>query len=161
MYRARNRGMGSKEDLPKSIFGGNVDCRNLMTYIATPECWDYTREAWRQIVAFDRPTSAIISPPPAVGEALSKVPAPYTTEEYNAAVDAAIAAGKEATNENVMEFFKRVPNVAPECEGAYLDDAGEWQCPSAGIPWWVWLAGGVGVFAVVALSGGSPRRYGR
>jgi hypothetical protein len=147
MYGLRNSGLGSKEDLPKSIFGGNVDCRNLMTYIATPECWDYTREAWRQMVAFDRPTSAVIAPPPAVGEALSKVPAPYTTAEYNAAVDAAIAAGKEATDENVREFFKGATQPGPE---------------DGGVPLWVWMAGaGAFVFALVAVSGGSPRRYGR
>jgi hypothetical protein len=31
----------------------------------------------------------------------------------------------------------------------------------AGVPWWVWLAGGGLVFAMVAMGGGSPRRYGR
>jgi hypothetical protein len=29
------------------------------------------------------------------------------------------------------------------------------------IPWWVWAVGGVGVFGLVALSAGGPRRYGR
>lgn len=33
--------------------------------------------------------------------------------------------------------------------------------PPAGVPWWAWLLGGLGVFAVVATGGGSPRRYGR
>jgi hypothetical protein len=35
------------------------------------------------------------------------------------------------------------------------------EYPSAGVPWWVWVAGGVGLLAVVAIGGGSPRRYGR
>jgi hypothetical protein len=30
-----------------------------------------------------------------------------------------------------------------------------------GVPTWVWLLGSLGAFGVVALGGGSPRRYGR
>jgi hypothetical protein len=33
--------------------------------------------------------------------------------------------------------------------------------PASGFPWWVWLAGGVAAFALVAGGSGSPRRYGR
>ncbi len=33
--------------------------------------------------------------------------------------------------------------------------------PGFSMPWWIWLAGGLGVFALVAVGGGSPRRYGR
>ena len=33
--------------------------------------------------------------------------------------------------------------------------------PPAGVPWWVWGGVGLAVFGVVALGGGSPRRYGR
>ena len=32
---------------------------------------------------------------------------------------------------------------------------------SAGVPWYWWALGGLGAFAVISLSAGSPRRYGR
>jgi hypothetical protein len=150
MYRLRNRGLGAKEDLPQGILGtGAVDCRQYMTWLYTPECWKYAPSAWEQIVAFPRPTSAIISPPAAVDQSLSTVPAPYTIPEYNAAVDKVIGAGKAETDRNIADFFGSVPNVLDGTEGS--------------IPWWMWAigAGGLVLVAGTFVGGGSARRYGR
>lgn len=171
-HRFQSRGLGAMADLPQSIFGNPVDCRAYMTWISTPECWKYAPSAWEQIVAFERPPSSIIAPPPAVGAAYGSVAAPYdctanpagnpSCPGYDAAVTAALKAGAAQTSSNIQAWASIQPSVPPSCDGAYQDANGDWQCPATSTTNWL-LYGGIalGVFALVAVSSGGPRRYGR
>lgn len=160
------RGMGSTADLPQML-GKPYRCDYTMNWLANPLCWEYTREAWSEIIQFGRPTSAVIAPPPAPAEAYGTVAAPYdcvanpqgdpSCPGYDAAVAASIAAGKAQTNQNISEFFKNQPSVGPGCDGQYQDENGEWQCPSpASTNWLLYGAlAAVGVVVLVSIGGRS------
>jgi hypothetical protein len=159
MYRLR--GVGSTADFPADLFGGFVDCRKTFSYWIDPRCWKYSQAAWEQMAQFGEPSASAIAPPPAVPEAYGHVAAPYdcaanpagdpSCPGYDAAVAAALKAGKAQTDTNILDFFKSQPNVAPECAGAYQDDSGNWQCPEKkGINWLLW--GGIAVGGVLLVS---------
>jgi len=146
----RHRGLSAMTDLPRSIFGGNVDCSAYMTWLYTPECWKRSPEAWDQIKNFVNPFSpSDIAHTPAVSLTPEQagMPAPFTQEEYQAAIDQATAAASEQTRANILAAVQ----------------AGGSQIPSdTGTNWWLYIGiAAVAVFALVAMGGGSPRRYGR
>lgn len=163
----RHRGMAAMTDLPKSIFGGYVDCSAYMTWLYTPECWKYSPSAWDQIKNFANPFSpSDIAHTPAVSltSEQATMPAPYTQAEYQAAIDQATGTAAAQTKANILAAAQAgATQIPPDCAGAYQEDDGTWACPpSTGTNWWLWIGvAAIGAFALVALSGGSPRRYGR
>ena len=168
-YRHRH-GLAAVSDLP-TVFGSPYHCEYAQNWIVNPECWQYSTTAWSQIVQFGLPTSAVIAPPPAVSAAYGTVAAPYdctanpagnpSCPGYDAAVAASIAAGNAQTKANISNFFSEQPSVGPGCTGQYQDANGDWQCPSSTTNWLLYGGIALGVFALVAMGGGSPRRYGR
>lgn len=141
MYRLRNRGMGSAD--PNNPDVPYAPCATRWAW-AIPTCWQwpndliygdkYRNPPMPPVVGSTLPDGTPIPTIPASGQAAS--------ETIQAITDAQIRA-TQAQNQQFFEDLNPVVN------------------PPAGISWWAWLAGGLGVFALVALSGGSPRRYGR
>ena len=137
MYQLSNRGMGAgNPDVP------DAPCATQWAW-AIPTCWQWPKS----IIYGDKYPAP--PAPPVVGSTLPDgspiPPVPASGEEANATIDAIIAEQKARANAQNLSFFQTVQT----------------NLESTGIPWWAWLAGGVGVFALVAVSGGSPRRYGR
>lgn len=109
-----------------------------------PTCWqwpksliygsNYASTPMPPVVGSTLPDGSAIPPVPASGQAAS--------DTVQALTDAQIAA-TQAGNQTFFENLNPIVN------------------PPAGVPWWVWLAGGVAAFALVATGGGSPRRYAR
>ncbi len=153
-------GLAAKSDLPtswiNSVFGdASIPCYKYAVWALSPECWKYSPEAWEQINSFSLPvTAADIKPPAAVplaytgkptyaGETSAEVIGQYTAEQ-----DAVIKRAAEENRQRILEHVQADPSYIPDPE-------------SGGIPWYWWLVGGLGVFGLIAVSGGGPRRYGR
>ncbi len=121
---------------------------------------------WCPSIAFDKSVNAAgnavvygnnyptpPNPPhvPAVDAGTSRVPQPYANEEeYNAAIDRAIAEQRASSSGELLAFFGAVDSKNRERESDAFS-----------IPWWMWALGGLGVFGLVAVGSGGPRRYGR
>jgi hypothetical protein len=76
----------------------------------------------------------------------SPIPAvPASEADANSTVDAIVGQQSEDWKAQNVGFFAGV--------NANLQ--------ASGIPWGLWLVGGLAVFGLVVSSGGSPRRYGR
>jgi hypothetical protein len=123
-----------------------------------PTCFAYSPSAWSQMAGFS-PSALATMPvaPSAVSAGASTVPAPYTQAEYDAAVNAALAQGLTETQANNLAASQSQSSVCGSGESLAADGS----CV-ASTNWLLW--GGValvGLFAIVALGGGSPRRYGR
>lgn len=143
MYRLRpSAGLG--------IVGGPLtQCDVPVAAWFSGECWS---RAWdglfgpkiSSVAPPQTPTGAVLTTPPASGE------------EAQATVDALL-------NQQLRE--QQALNAAGVTSGVF--DTAASGVVSAGnvvseaIPWVLFGAIGLGVFALVAISGGSPRRYGR
>jgi len=163
MYRFR--GIGDTA----STFGVSTnpayDCSNAFLWALNAKCWAYSPAAWSQMRQF-APPPAPTAPPPAPPEAYGTVPAPFdcaadptsspSCPGYDAAVAAAIAARDAENKARAQQAMSEQPNVAPDCDGAYLDDTGNWRCPyKFSMPLWGWALIGVGgLWAVASIMGG-------
>jgi hypothetical protein len=138
-----------------------INACNSLAYFINPFCWGYSREAWSQMAQFSAQAATIPepTPPSAVPAAYGSTAAPYTQAEYQAALDAAIAAGSDATT---AARLLAAQGMTPVCgSGQALADDGV-TCVDVTTSWWIYGALAlVAVFAVVSLGGGSARRYGR
>lgn len=109
-----------------------------------PTCWQWPKS----LIYGDKYANTPM--PPAVRSTLPDgAPIPVVPESGDAAlatIDAITGQQIADTQAGNQGFFEQLNTVVN---------------PPAGVPWWVWLAGGGVVFALVAFSGGSPRRYGR
>jgi hypothetical protein len=162
-YRRNRRGMGIVgQPIHGSVIdtgaGTTADCSVGWQWALNSGCWKYSPSAWDQMKAFGERPASVIKPPPAVDAGTSTVPAPYACSsgamataatncpEYSAAVDAALKAGKDLTDQALLDWYASQPMV-----------------PDTGSPNWLLYAGiGLGVvFALGVVGGGSPRRYGR
>ncbi len=109
-----------------------------------PECWQWTKP----IIYGDKyaapPMPAVVGSTLPDGSAIPPVPesGPAAEATVQAITDQQIR-DTQAQNQSFFEELDPIVN------------------PPAGVPWWVWVVGGLGVFALVAGGGGSPRRYGR
>lgn len=175
-YRA-NRGLGANMDAQ------TIWCSDAWKWPLNPACWGYSPSAWAQMAQFraQAPKADSIKPPPAVDAGTSTVPAPYqcaagemataatNCPEYTAAVDAALAQGKQLTDQALLDWFKEqpiVPDAKPMCfvGTPVMAPDGSWSCDSSAgsSNWLLWGGLAVGaVFAISMLGGGGPRRYGR
>jgi len=151
-------GWGEVSDLPQwRVIGGAYDCSNWALWSIAPPCWKYAPSAWAQMKNFKLPFSASdIKPPAAVPLAYTGKPAYEASsvaddyEQYVRETDAVIAGAAEETRAALLAHSQESSTPIPEPKPVDLS-----------VPWYWWLVGGLGVFGLVALSAGGPRRYGR
>ena len=128
-------------------------------YAFDPLCWGYSLSAWNQMAAYQ--ASNLNTPPVAP----AAIPAAYTAtaptvEEAQQQTTAALNAAAAQTQQNNLAASQNQPTVCDSGE-VLADDGVTCYTPSS-TNWALWGALAlVGVFGAVALSGGSPRRYGR
>ncbi len=114
------------------------------------ECWS---RAWdglfpqRPVVAPVRaPTGDVLTVPPASGE------------QASATVQALI--DQQMIDQQSLNAAGVESSVLDRASSAAVSTGAALAAPG-GVSWLVWGALGLGVFALVAMGGGSPRRYGR
>lgn len=168
MYRKRGLGdvttpstAGGSIFMPPTADFGDVSCGVLSGGFLKKECWclefpqmcstaDYQASvalAYPNLVY--APIQAPVLPGSPTGSALTVPPA--SGAEAQATVDRLIAEAEAASQTQGQTTMDQT--------AANLATVGAAQ---PGIPWWVWAGlAGVGVFALVTMSAGSPRRYGR
>ena len=157
MYRfSPSRGMGdsaSDSGAFSTQCGGGLDALNPncwyqiwpLSYFASPPAVSVTATA-------PAPTGSVLTTPPASGE------------EAQQTVDALL--NQQLKNQQAIDAAQ-VQSSAADIVGGALANAGDTISNAAsGVVSAVsspilWLGLGLGVFALVALSAGSPRRYGR
>ena len=116
-----------------------------------------TRWAWSIPTCWQWPKSLIYGDnypnPPAPAVVRSTLPdgspipvVPESGEAAQATIDAITGQQIRDTQAQNQDFFEELDTKVN---------------PPAGLPWWVWGGVGLAVFGVVAMGGGSPRRYGR
>jgi len=141
-----------------------LDCSNAsgsawgaLVAAFNPKCFAYSPAAWAEMAQFVPPPAPVA--PPAVASALSSSPAPLTQAEYDAELNASIAAGVAATQAQNLASFQSQGTVCASGESLAADGV---TCVAPTSSWWLYGALAlVGVFAMVSLGGGSARRYGR
>ncbi len=151
---AVRRGMG---DVLNPTAGSQLDCGLFNFGVFRKECWCLqfpslcSSSDYQAAVALANPDVVYGGGPPApahtppVSAGLSTVPAPYTADQAQAAIDAALAAGAAQTQQQNLDYFSGVQTT--------LDNVAASQ--PAGVPMWAWvLAGG----AVVLMAASAVRR---
>lgn len=145
MYGLRNHGLGrtpSEDVLCRKDWAGGF---------FMPSCWSMLEPS--TIAPPRAPTGDVLTLPPASGE------------EAQATVDALL--NQQLRDQQALNAAGVKSSWLDELASGIVDTgdaaaaAGNALLKPGGIPLWIWLAGGLGVFALVAVSGGSPRRYGR
>jgi len=136
-YRSK-RGMGRTvaEDAVcrASLFGG----------FFSPTCWGALEP--QTLAPPPAPTGSILTTPPASGA------------DAQATVDALL--NEQMAAQQQLAGSQVSSGVLDQAASTVVDTGSALASP-LGLPWWAWLAGGVGIFAFAALGGGSPWRYGR
>lgn len=150
MYSVRPyRGMGSTAILP-TFLGAPYHCEYLQNWLVNPTCWGRSTDEWalgvRGTVAPPRsPTGDVLTVPPASGE------------EAQATVDALL--NQQLEDQKALN--------AGNVQSGWIDEAASGVVDTGSAVGsifsspWLWGALGLGVFALVAVGGGSARRYGR
>lgn len=161
MYRIRSQaGMG---DILNPTAGTALNCGLFAGGVFKKECWcleypslcseaDYV--ASRALA--DPSVYAALQAPPVVGAptgaALTTPPA--SGEQAQAQVDAILA-------QQVSDWQAQNMGTMQQTQSGLDQFAADFQAATSGISWWLIGALGLGVFALVTVGGGSPRRYGR
>lgn len=94
------------------------------------------------------------------GSALTLAPA----NEADAAAAAQVLANQQLSAQQQLNAAGVVSSPFDAAASGIVDTAaaaGQALLSPGGVSWWVWLAGGIGILALVAAGGGRPRRYGR
>ena len=161
MYQVK-RGMGDSAVPSTGVFNLGASqiahCASAWFYF-DPICWatGYSRSAFQEMAQYQPLQSDLPVAPAAIPSAYSSV-AP-TVDQASQETSDALNAAMTQTQANTLASSQ---NQATVCgSGQTLADDGA-TCVSAGTNWALW--GGialVGLFALVAMGGGSARRYGR
>jgi hypothetical protein len=107
--------------------------------------WDYILHGCPTPIATPgAPSGSVLTVPPA------------SEAEAQATVDALL--NQQIRDQQALNAQGVTSSWADQASSAVVDTA---DLKPGGVPWWVWLAGGLGLFAAVAIGGGRPRRYGR
>ena len=133
-----------------------------LSYLADPMCWGNSFTEWQNafygISAAPSGTVLATPPPP------SNIVTPVTGSDPNAIITMINGMlrqqgqAQQQIDANYLDATAPSPSTPDSC-AAYTAD---WPWPFSGITCPnAFLWGVVGVFAFVAISGGSPRRYGR
>lgn len=135
VYSLRGLGSAGSADVPAN------PCSTKWAW-TIPTCWQWPKSL---IYGTDYPAPPM---PPVVGSTLpggDPIPAvPESGDAANETIDQIIGQQSEEWKAQTGSFFQDVNT----------------KLQSNGVPWWVWALG-AGAVAVVAIGGGSPRRYGR
>lgn len=140
-------GLQGVEQLPVFL-GRPYHCEYGANWTANPFCWSHSPDEWALIVR------GVVAPPGAPsGDALTVPPA--SGDDAQAVVDALLnqqLADQQKLNAGGVQstWWDEVTGGA----SAAADKATEF-------PWLLMGGLALGAFALVAVSGGSPRRYGR
>lgn len=130
MYRLGLRGI-IEDCTPRAAWRWH----NIMGAL-NPKCWSYSPAGWAELAAIPRPPE----PTPALMPPDLRI-VPRDEQDARATIDAIIAQNKAAQDQQLLEFFRRVPEIPPEA------------VPSP--PWWLWLGvGGLGIWAIASRSRG-------
>ncbi len=130
-------GLGATADVPAS------PCTTRWAW-SIPTCWQWPKTL---IYGDNYPNPPA---PPVVGSTLPDgSPIPVIPESGAAA---------EETIQSITDQQIRDMQAGNQ---TFFEDLDTKVNAPAGLPWWAWGALGLGVFAVVTMGGGSPRRYGR
>lgn len=162
MYQVR-RGLGDATITPANagFLQKNLEtisACNSDAYWINPFCWGYSPSAWAQMAQFASQSITTMPVAPAAIPAAYTTVAPTTDEAAQQTSDSLNAAMAQ-TQANNLAAAQGQPTVCDS--GQVLADDGV-TCVSPAASWWLWGAvAAVSVFALVAISGGSPRRYGR
>jgi hypothetical protein len=149
--------MGDTSDLPTWVFG-TIRCDDPVIWAAMyPWCSEYSPSAWSQIAGFTNPFSS------ATVAAVPAVPAAYTSsapsvEEAEAQINQVLGQQVAQTQANTAAAVQAQGVTIPLCTNPNPDGS----CPPAGLSMTAWL--GIALvlaFAIVAIGGGTPQRYGR
>lgn len=141
-YRRRKRGLGAAGDAATPDVPAGP-CGTGYAW-AIPDCWQWPKAIMYGSNYVNPPMPAVVGSTLPDGSVIPVVPA-------NAA-----AAGdtvQAITNQQILDTQAQ--------NQAFFENLNPIVNPAPGIPWWVWLAGGLGAAALVFVGGGSPRRYGR
>jgi len=147
-YRIRRglgRTMAEDATCKASLFGG----------FFSPTCW--TSLEPNPLAPPPAPTGAALTTPPASGADAQATVDALLNEQMRA--QQALAA-QQVQSSAADQAASAVVDTAGAVSDAAESAANALAAPF-GVPWWAWLAGGVGIFAFAALGSGSPRRYGR
>ena len=153
-YRRRRGGLGIAP--PECATGTHLtcgpktDCSDSWNWALAPACWSQSAAAWAL-------QAGAVAPPPApTGDVLTVPPA--SGAEAQATVDQLV--NQQMTDQQAKNAAGVTSSWWDQIVGAPAAAASA-LTPSS-IPWG-WIIGGFGIvaFGMVALGGGSPRRYGR
>lgn len=122
---------------------------NSSTYWLDPYCWRRSRDAWAQMAALP-PVPNLAKAPGAPADALTNPTGAYAPDD---------TVGQDLSNEAMLQTQEAIRQW-----GAGLPDN---PIPDVPCTWMniscktLAIGAGIAVFALVALGGGTPRRYGR
>ncbi len=120
-----------------------ANCRGWSSYL-NPGC--YFAGPPSNIAPVGAPTGNLLRVPPASGVDAQATVDALANQQL---IDQQAIAGAQVTSSTLDQV------------ASGLVAAGDTLAAPLGISWLIWLAGGIGVFAMVAMGGGRPRRYGR
>ncbi len=147
MYRLR--GIGSDAGAFSTECGGGLDALNQ-------DCWS---NIWGLSWFAPSAPKQVLAPPQAPTGAVLTVP-PASAAEAQATVDELL--NQQLRDQQALNAAQVRSSVWDETlGGAAIAGDAVTSAVAGAFNWLPWLLGGLGVFAVVALSAGGPRRYGR
>ena len=139
-YRRKHRGMSATDATGVTT---SAYCQSWLSFL-DPICWFANTPS--NIAPPPAPTDTALTLPPASGEDAAALAQSLSDQQLQA--QQTLNAGQVQSS----WWDELTGNTAA------LDP---FNPPGGGISWLVWLAGGVGVAALLLTGGGSPRRYGR
>jgi len=136
---------------PKDLEGSVINCDHFGPWLLAPSCWKYSVEQWAIAANQARsgtygvipPDTNVLGSPTAPGIAYSNTPVysgdPADMTQYNRDVQAAVNAQMQQTQANIQREI--IEESTPPSDSPLRS--------LADVPWYVWAALGVGVFALV------------
>ena len=161
MYLRTTGGLG---DILNPTAGSALDCGFFAGGAFKKECWCLDHPTWcsesdymaSRAMADPSVYNTLRQPPVVAAPSGDKlVTPPASGEDAQSTVDELLADQMRRWQGQNTESMQETAGNLSQFQSDYE------KATAASIPMWLWLAAGVGVFAVVAVGGGSPRRYGR
>lgn len=168
MYRfSPSRGMG---DVLDSQAGTALDCGFFGGGVFRKSCWCLefpslcSKSDYQAAVTLAHPENiAPIQAPPVVGAPsgdLLTTPPESGAAAQQTVDDLLAQQARDWLAQNVQTMQDTQANL-DRSAAVYDQAAASSSFSLGGVSWYWWLAGGLGMFALVSMGGGSPRRYGR
>jgi len=134
------RGLGIASDLAAS-------CANsFFSYALHPTCWSYTGSQLQQMTELTPPSGAVSAAPAAPAYAYGDSSGVQTWQDVYDQAQAGVGAGTAAAQAaNLAQSQSQTEIGTPSCGPADI------ACYLGSVSGWVWIAGGVGLLALIAL----------